>query len=98
MADLFHPVHHFAVECFLNGDVRHRRGRRRAVPMLLVRRKPDYVAGANLFDGLAVALRPPKPRCNNQRLTEWMRMPGGAGARLEGNAGATDTRRLTRLE
>ena len=38
----------------------------------------------------------PKPRCNNQRLTEWMRMPGRAGTRLEANACATDTRRLTR--
>ena len=40
----------------------------------------------------------PKPRCNNQRLTQWMRMPGRAGTRLEANACATDTRRSRRLE
>ena len=68
------------------------------VQVFLVRRKPDYIARSNLLDGSAVALRPPKPRCNNQRLTEWMRMPGRAGTRLEANACATDTRRSRRLE
>ena len=44
VADLSHPVHHFTVEVFLNGAVRHGRGRRGAVPMLFTRRKPDNVA------------------------------------------------------
>lgn len=41
VADLFHPVHDLAVEIFLNGDMRHRCGWRRATPMLLTRREPD---------------------------------------------------------
>jgi len=54
-------------------------GRRRgAVPMLLVRRKPDYIARPDFLDRSALALRPPNARRDDQRLTEWMRMPGGA--------------------
>ena len=45
VADLLHPVDGLAVERFLDGDVRHRRGRRRAVPVLLAGREPDHVAG-----------------------------------------------------
>jgi hypothetical protein len=50
VADLFHPVNRFAVELFLNGDVRHRRRRRGAMPMLLARRELDHVTGPNFFD------------------------------------------------
>jgi hypothetical protein len=49
VADLFHPVNRFAVELFLNGDVRHGRGWRGAVPMLLARREPDYVSRSDFF-------------------------------------------------
>ena len=35
VADLLHPLHDLAVERLLNGDMGHRRGRRRAMPMLL---------------------------------------------------------------
>ena len=35
VADLFHPVNRFAVELFLNGDVRHGRGRRSTMPILV---------------------------------------------------------------
>src|SRR5205823_7150400 len=86
VADLFHPVHDFAVQRFLNGDVRHRGRRCRAVPMLLVRRKPDDIAGPDFFDRSALALRPAKAGSNDQCLTELMRMPRGAGTRLEGDA------------
>ena len=34
IADVFHPLDHFAVEVFLNGDMSHCGRRRRAVPML----------------------------------------------------------------
>src|SRR6266542_2325113 len=57
VADLFHPVHRLAVELFLNGDVRHGRGRRGAVPVLLTRREPYHVARPNLLDRAAPALR-----------------------------------------
>ncbi len=57
VADLFHPVNHFAVERFLNGDVGHGRGWRGAVPMFLARREPDHVTGPNLFDRAAPTLR-----------------------------------------
>ena len=40
VADFFQPVNNFAVELFLNGDVRHGRSRRRPMPMLLARREP----------------------------------------------------------
>ncbi len=35
VADVSHPIDHFAVLPFLNGDVRHRGGRRGAMPVLL---------------------------------------------------------------
>ena len=41
----FHPIDRIAIQRFLNGDVRHRGRRRGAVPMLLVRCKPDQIAG-----------------------------------------------------
>src|SRR5438067_12169121 len=50
VADLLHPVHRLAVQLLLEGDVRHRRGRRRPVPVLFARRKPDHVTGPNFLD------------------------------------------------
>jgi hypothetical protein len=41
------------------------------------------------------ALDPAKTRGDDQRLTE--RVPGGAGAGLEGDVGAADARRFRRL-
>jgi hypothetical protein len=49
VTDVLQPLHDFAVQLFLNGDVRHRDRRGGAVPMLLVRRKPDYIAGAGFL-------------------------------------------------
>src|SRR5947199_8791634 len=56
VAHLFHPVDDLAVERFLNGDVRHCCRRRGAMPMFLVRREPDHIAGADLIDRSALAL------------------------------------------
>jgi hypothetical protein len=42
----------------------------------------------NLFDGLAVALRPSAARCDDEGLTEWMGVPGGARSGLEGYGGS----------
>src|SRR5438552_1069275 len=58
VADLLKPVHDLAFELFLNRDVRHRVGRRSAVPMLQARRKPDHIAGTNFLDRTSLALHP----------------------------------------
>src|SRR6266700_2083996 len=98
IGNVLHPLDDFTIQRFLNGDVSHCSCRRRAVPMLLVRRKPDHIARMDLLNGTALALRPTKTRRNDQRLTEWMCMPGGAGTRVECYASATNTCRRARLE
>jgi hypothetical protein len=98
VADLFHPVDGPAVERFLNGDVGHRRGRRCSVPMPKTGRKPDHIAGPHLLDRSALALHPAEARRDDQSLAERMRMPGGAGTRLECDACATDACRIGCLE
>ena len=98
ITDVFHPIDHLAVERFLNGNVRHRRRRRSAMPMFFVRRKPDDIAWPNFFDWAAPTLNPSKAGCDDQRLTEWMRMPGGASPRLERDACATNACRFRCLE
>ena len=62
--------------CFLNGDVRHGRGRRGAVPVLLARREPDHVARPDFLDRAAL-------RCAHPR------RPSRSGS---GRAGACATR------
>src|SRR6185503_6298554 len=57
VGDVFEPIDGFPIQLFLHGDVRHRRRRRRAVPVFFVRRKPDDVPRSNLFNGSAPALR-----------------------------------------
>src|SRR5438128_1573584 len=98
VADLLHPCHRLAVQLLLEGNVRHRRGRRRPVPVLLAGRKPDHVTRPNFLDWPAPALRPAAACRHDQGLTERMRVPRGPGARLEGDAGASNTRRLGRFE
>src|SRR5438132_4051148 len=72
VADFFHPVHDLAVECFLNGDMRHGCGGRRTMPMLFARRKPDHVAGVYLLDRASLALHPTATGGDDQRLAEGM--------------------------
>src|ERR1700757_633460 len=50
VTDFLHPLDGFAVERFLNSDMRHRSRRRGPVPMLLVRRKPDDIARPDFLD------------------------------------------------
>src|SRR5437764_13932340 len=79
--DVFEPVDRLAVELLLDGDVRHRRGRGRAVPVLFARRKPHDITRANLFNRSAPALDAAGPGCHDQCLTQWMGVPGGSCAR-----------------
>src|SRR6266705_3772115 len=50
VCDFLHPVDDLAVELLLDGDMRHGRGGRCAMPMLLARRAPNYVARPDLPD------------------------------------------------
>lgn len=86
VGDVFHPVHRFAVELFLNGEVRHGRGRCSAMPMFFSRRKPNDVAWPDFLDRASLALSATAARYHDQGLTEWMRVPRGASARLERDA------------
>jgi hypothetical protein len=88
VADLFQPINGFAIKLFLNRNVGHGRRWRRAVPMLLARRKPDHIAGPDFFNRPAPALRATATRGHNQRLPQRMGMPGRPGAGLERNARA----------
>src|SRR5437763_8973688 len=53
---VLHPRDRRAVERFLDGDVGHRGGVGRTVPVLVMRRAPDHVAGADLDRLLALPL------------------------------------------
>src|SRR5438874_8352632 len=98
IAHFFHPIDDFPVQRLLNGNVSHCGRRRSAVPMLLVRRKPDHITRPDFLDRPAPTLRPPNARRDDQRLTEWMRVPCGASTRLERDACAANTCRVWRLE
>src|SRR5437667_11809288 len=78
VADLFHPINRFAIELFLNGDVRHGRGGCSAVPMLFARGKPDDVARTNFLYRTSPTLRAPAASGDNQRLTQRVRVPCGS--------------------
>src|SRR5262249_24319824 len=88
VADRFHPVHRLAVELFLDGDVRHGRGRRGAVPVLLARREPDHVARPDLLDRAAPALGQAAAGRHDQGLAQRVGVPRRPGAGLERDAGA----------
>jgi hypothetical protein len=65
---LLHPVDGAAVELLGDGNVRHGRGGGGPVPMLLAGRKPYDVAGPDLLNRAALALRPAKSGGDDQRL------------------------------
>jgi hypothetical protein len=98
VADVLHPIDDLAVLRFLNSDMRHRLGRRGAVPVFFAGRKPDDVARPNFLDGTTRALYAPDAASDDKRLAKRMRVPGRPGARLEGDAGAGGARRIRRLE
>src|ERR1700690_1149209 len=86
VGDVLHPVDGLSVERLLNGDVGHRRGRGRTMPMPVVRRAPYDVACMDFDDRLTLALRPAASGGHDQRLAQRMGVPRGACARLEGDA------------
>src|SRR3954466_16054495 len=70
IANLLHPVNDLAVELFLNGYVRHGRGWRRTMPVLLAWREPDHITWPDFFNRIAFALHPAAARRDNERLTK----------------------------
>src|SRR5437667_11574607 len=77
VGDLLHPVDGLAVEPLLNGDVCHGRGRGGAMPMLLARREPDHVTGANLLDRASPPLRQTGSSRHDQGLPQRGGVPCG---------------------
>src|SRR5690348_11617450 len=98
IANLFHPVGGFAVELFLDRDVRHGRGWTGSVPMLLSRREPDHVARTNFLNRTAPALCPAAAGRHDQSLAQRVRVPSCPSAGFERNTGADRARRGVRLE
>src|ERR1051326_4583303 len=86
VGNFFQPVDSLSVLLFVDGNVRHGGGGCGAMPMLLIRREPDHIAGANLLDWAAFTLCATAAGGDNECLTERMRGPCGAGARFEGYA------------
>lgn len=86
-ADLFQPVNHFAIEVFLNGNVRYDRGGRGALSVFLAGRKPYQVGGMNLLNWAAFARRASTAGGHDERLSQRMSVPGGAGAGFKRDVG-----------
>ena len=60
VADLLQPIDDLPIELFLNGNMRHCRGRRRAMPVLFAGEKPHYIARPNFLDWATLACTQPK--------------------------------------
>src|SRR5919201_5147987 len=98
VSNFLHPLDVLPIESILNGDVDHGRRRRCAVPVLFGGREPHDVAGPNLLDRAAPALRTSHAGGHDQRLTERMRVPGGPSAGFESDPRAGGARWIGRLE
>src|SRR6516162_8765281 len=98
VGDVLEPGHSLAVEHFLHGDVHHAGVGAGAVPVLLVRRDPHGVAGANFAYRAALGLYPPDAEDDVQGLAKRMRVPSGTRARLEQHAVAPNACRRRRLD
>jgi hypothetical protein len=81
-----------AVERFLNGDMRHRRSGRRAVPMFLAGRKPHHVARMDFLGRTALALNAAETRSHDQCLAKRVGVPRGARPGFEGDVGTAYAR------
>ena len=69
-----------------------------AVPVFFVRGEADDVALVDFFDVAALALHQAASGGYDQGLAERVGVPGGAGAGLEGDAGARGARGDRRFE
>ena len=98
IADLFQPVDYLAVLLFLNGDVRHARGRRGSMPVFLAGREPDHITRPNFLDRAAPALCQTAASGDDKSLAERVRVPCRSRARLERYAGALNKCRIRRLK
>ena len=98
VAHVFQPIDDLAVELFLDGDMRHGRGRRGTVPVLLARREPDHVAGMDFLDRAALPLDPAATGRDDQGLPQRMGVPRRPGPGLERDAGTGRTCRSVCLE
>jgi len=98
VGDLLEPFDGLPVERLLDRDVRHRRHGRGAVPVLLVRLDADDITGSNLLDRPAPSLVKPAAELDDQRLSERVRVPVAARARLEGHIRAASAPGRARLE
>src|SRR4051794_23635753 len=94
---MLQPRDRGAVQRLLDGDVRHRGSVGRAMPVFVVRRTPNDVAGADFDPLLTFALGPAGAGNDDERLPKRMRVPGGSCTRLEADAGDPDARRLGRI-
>src|SRR6266571_3448339 len=98
IAYLLHPVDDLSVEFLLDRDMGQGGGGRCAMPMLLARRAPNYVARPDLPDRAAPALHKTAAARHDERLAQGMRVPVAACAWLERDVGAARACRTGRLE
>src|SRR6266545_4534096 len=98
VGDFLHPVDDLSIELLLDRDMGHGGGGRCAMPMLLARRAPNYVARPDLPDRAAPALHEAAAGRHDERLTQRMRVPIAPCAWLERHVGAARACRSGRLE
>src|SRR2546425_116392 len=98
VGDFLHPVDHLSIEFLLDRDMGHGGGGRCAMPMLLARRAPNYVARPDLPDRAAPALHKTAAARHDERLTQRMRVPIAPRAWLQRYVGAARACRSGRLE
>src|ERR687893_483685 len=95
---MLHPGDSLAVKGLLNSDMRHGRGRRRAMPVLLARLEPDHISWTDLLDRAAFALDETVAGRDDEHLPKWMNVPRRARAGLKRYGVAGGTRRCLRRE
>ena len=98
VGDLLHPLHGYAIELFLYGDVRHRCIRRSAVPVFHSRWNPDNIALSNLLARASPLLNPARAFRDDQDLAERVRMSCAPRTGLERNFPSAYARWIVRRE
>jgi hypothetical protein len=78
--------------------MRHSRSRRGSMPVLLSGREPDHITRPDLLDRSTFALSPATACCDDECLSQRMRMPGSPRPRLERDTRTLNQCRLRRLE